>query len=106
MLVPKRKFILLLRSSVILCVVLLFSQNCRQNTKSSPIPNNEMPNKILWAWERAEDLRFLDANKFGVAFLAQTITLKNDGVTLNPRRQSLQIASEYLSDRRDAHRNR
>ncbi len=56
-----------------------------------------MPNKILWAWERAEDLRFLDANRFGVAFLAQTLTLKNDQVIIEPRRQSLRIAPDvYL----------
>lgn len=56
-----------------------------------------MPPKILWAWERPEDLRFLDANKFGVAFLAQTLTLKNDEMILNSRRQSLQIApNTYL----------
>ena len=51
-----------------------------------------MPSKILWAWERPEDLRFLDASKFGVAFLAQTLTLKNNEVIFQPRRQSLQIA--------------
>lgn len=56
-----------------------------------------MPSKILWAWERPEDLRFLDANKFGVAFLAQTLTLRNNEVIFQPRRQSLQIAPKtYL----------
>lgn len=80
-----------------MCALLFFNQNCRRNTKTYPTPNNEMPNKILWAWERAEDLRFLDADKFGVAFLAQTVTLKNAEVILNSRRQSLQIApNTYL----------
>ncbi len=96
-LVSKRKHILLLRLSLILCAILFFNQSCRQNTKIYSIPNNEMPRKILWAWERPEDLRFLDANKFGVAFLAQTLTLKNDEVILSSRRQSLQIApNAYL----------
>lgn len=56
-----------------------------------------MPSKILWAWEREEDLRFLDAEKFGVAFLAQTLNLQNEDVLFNPRRQPLEVAPEtYL----------
>ena len=53
--------------------------------------NSEMPQKILWAWERKEDLRFLDAEKFGVAFLAQTLILQNDEVVFRPRRQPLEL---------------
>ena len=52
----------------------------------------EMPQKILWAWERPEDLRFLDPKEFGVAFLAQTLLLENDRVRQRPRRQPLDIA--------------
>ncbi len=37
-------------------------------------PDNELPKIILWVWERPEDLRFLSAEKYGVAFLAQTLT--------------------------------
>jgi hypothetical protein len=51
-----------------------------------------MPKKILWAWERPEDLRFIDPNEFGVAFLAQTIYLEQDRVIPKPRRQPLEIA--------------
>lgn len=56
-----------------------------------------MPAKILWAWERPEDLRFIDAEKYGVAFLAQTLILENTEVIFHPRRQSLSVApSVYL----------
>ena len=56
-----------------------------------------MPPKILWAWERAEDLRFLDSNEFGVAFLAQTLILQSNEVTFRPRRQPLEVSPEtYL----------
>ena len=59
--------------------------------------NKEMPRTILWAWERAEDLRFLDTNKFGVAFLAQTLILESDEIVFRPRRQPLQLApNTYL----------
>ena len=50
-----------------------------------------MPTKILWAWERPEDLRFLDPKEYGVAFLAQTIFLDKDGVSPKPRRQPLEV---------------
>src|SRR5687768_15947642 len=60
-------------------------------------PNIEMPSKILWAGERAEDLRFLDSNEFGVAFLAQTLILQSNEVTFRPRRQPLEVSPEtYL----------
>jgi len=59
--------------------------------------NYEMPQTILWAWERDEDLRFLDAGKFGVAFLAQTLILEADETVFRPRRQPLQLApNTYL----------
>jgi len=49
---------------------------------------------MLWAWERPEDLSFLDSQKYGVAFLAQTLTLKGDEVVFNPRHQPLQLPPE------------
>jgi hypothetical protein len=52
----------------------------------------EAPPTILWAWERPEDLRFLDAKKFGVAYLAETLVLRNDEVVFNPRRQTLKVS--------------
>ncbi|MDQ3374662.1 MAG: hypothetical protein M3521_12345 [Acidobacteriota bacterium] len=60
-------------------------------------PDNELPKIILWVWERPEDLRFLSAEKYGVAFLAQTLTLQKDEVLPNLRRQPLLVAPEvYL----------
>ncbi len=82
---------------IILCLFLLFNNNCRQKSELPPTSNREMPGKILWAWERPEDLRFLDADTFGVAFLAQTLMLENDEVVFRPRRQPMQVApNTYL----------
>ncbi len=50
------------------------------------------PAVILWAWERPEDLTFLDPQKTGVAFLAKTIYLRGDKVVAKPRLQPLKIA--------------
>jgi Protein of unknown function (DUF3142) len=51
------------------------------------------PEVILWAWERPEDLTFVDPQKTSVAFLAKTIYLRGDKVVVRPRLQPLKIAS-------------
>lgn len=80
-----------------LSLISLFGYSCRQKSEIPPTLNKEMPAKILWAWERPEDLRFLDTDNYGVAFLAQTLVLQNDEVILRPRRQPLQVApNTYL----------
>jgi hypothetical protein len=50
------------------------------------------PAVILWAWERPEDLTFIDPEETGVAFLAKTIYLRGDKVVAKPRLQPLKIA--------------
>lgn len=72
-----------------LCALFLCASCKNQNQIKQ---NAQLPPKILWAWERPEDLRFIDANKFGVAFLAQTLILQADDVQFRPRRQPLEIA--------------
>lgn len=97
MFVSAQKLILTLKLILILCAILFFNESCRQKTEFYPASNSEMPAKILWAWERGEDLRFLDSQKFGVAFLAQTLYLQNDTVDFRPRRQPLQVVPDtYL----------
>lgn len=49
------------------------------------------PQLMLWAWERPEDLRFIDTKTTGVAYLAATIKIKNDKVTYISRHQPLQV---------------
>ena len=90
----KDKLLINLLVLLYLCFVCL---NCRTSHAVNPKLNNEMPQKILWAWERPEDLRFLDSEKFGVAFLAQTLVLQQDEVVFRPRRQPLEVLPEtYL----------
>lgn len=52
---------------------------------------SEAPPTMLWAWERNEDLRFIDPATTGVAFLAMTLTLERDSVRREPRRQPLAV---------------
>ena len=49
-----------------------------------------LPRKVLWVWERPEDLRVLDPSLAGVAVLEQTLRLGPLAVPL-PRRQPLSL---------------
>jgi len=53
-----------------------------------------VPSLVLWAWERPEDLRFLDPERAGVAFLAGTVTLGPEGMTFQPRMQPLRVSPQ------------
>lgn len=69
--------------------------SCKSNVQSrNRVDERKFPPIVLWAWERPEDLEFLDPHRFAVAFLAQTLTLKGDDVVFNPRRQPLKVSSE------------
>ena len=50
------------------------------------------PTVWLWAWERYDDLRFLDPRSAGVAFLAATVHADSAGDTWSGRAQSLRVA--------------
>jgi len=50
------------------------------------------PRVFLWAWERPEDLSFINPQTTGVAFLAKTLYLRGDSVVVRPRLQPLQLA--------------
>jgi hypothetical protein len=54
----------------------------------------DFPPVILWAWERSEDLRFLNSEQFAVAFLAQTLTLTDNEVRISPRQQPLKVTPQ------------
>lgn len=55
--------------------------------RPDPLPG--FPRVFVWAWERREDLRWLDPRAAGVAFLARTVCLRGDGVGVRPRMQPL-----------------
>lgn len=53
------------------------------------------PALVLWAWDRPEDLRQLDAGA-GVAFLAQTITISGSWLSVEPRRHPLRVSPDTV----------
>jgi hypothetical protein len=50
-----------------------------------------LPSVMLWAWERPEDLSFIDPRTTGVAYLAKTIAIRGDMMTVRPRLQPLRL---------------
>lgn len=66
----------------------------RRDPVASNSRSNEMPQVILWAWERPTDLRFINPRETGVAFLARTIRLRANEVTVRPRLQPLNLPED------------
>ena len=71
--------------------VLLLCASCHSISTRNRIAENKFPQIILWAWERPEDLEYLDPQRFAVAFLAQTLTIKGNDVAYSPRQQPLKV---------------
>lgn len=68
-------------------VLLLLAPSCAR--RPDPMPG--LPRVFLWAWERPEDLTWLDTRNVGVAFLARTVCPRGDGVAVRPRLQPLRV---------------
>src|SRR3954471_14308996 len=82
----RRLAILIIGSTALMAVI-----SCHRQTSRNRLDERQFPAVMLWAWERPEDLSFLDSQKYGVVFLAQTLTLKGDEVVFTPRHQPLQL---------------
>jgi hypothetical protein len=67
--------------------ILALSAGCA--SRPDPLPG--FPRLMLWAWERPEDLRFLDARTAGVAFLARTVSWRDGVVDSRARMQPLRV---------------
>jgi len=55
------------------------------------------PAEMLWAWEEPEDLRTVDVQKVGVAFLAERVFV-GDTVQVVPRRQAIQVPQNIWAE--------
>jgi len=77
---------------LLVCALVPLLSSCHHISTRDRISENHFPRIILWAWERPEDLEFLDPEEFGVAFLAQTLTIKGSDVLFNPRHQPLKVS--------------
>lgn len=61
---------------------------------SRPDPLPGFPRLVLWAWERPENLPFLNPRVAGVAFLARTIRWQEGRMESRPRMQPLRVPPE------------
>jgi hypothetical protein len=61
----------------------------RSTAKPDPLPS--LPRVMLWAWERPEDLRFIQPRTVGIAFLARTVWVDGNNVSGRPRLQPLRF---------------
>jgi len=68
---------------------ILFVSGCR-----APKPLDALPERVLWAWERPEDLRGLNSRRTGAAPLVALIRLDGAGVALQPRLQPLHAPAD------------
>jgi hypothetical protein len=80
----------------ILVVVATTVAGCRDTQPPSARSSHmdAIPHLMLWAWERPEDLSYIDAATTGVAFLAATVTLRGPGADARPRLQPLSVPPE------------
>jgi hypothetical protein len=62
----------------------------------SPDRLSGLPRVVVWAWERRENLGFIDPGKTAVAYLARTLELAGDGVTVRPRFQPLTVPAHTM----------
>lgn len=65
--------------------------NGQLGARQIPGAMDSLPKLFVWAWEREEDLRWINPAKVGVAYLAETLMIKSDGLHSRLRTQSLQV---------------
>jgi hypothetical protein len=70
---------------LLLLVFLVSDQNISARTRM-PF---DMPPLVLWAWDRDDDLSFIDIRDTAVAYLAATVILRGETVFLTPRHHPL-----------------
>jgi hypothetical protein len=58
---------------------------------SAEIGPDHLPDLMLWAWQRPEDLSYVDPTTTGVAYLAANVVLSGDEVRVAPRVQPLKV---------------
>lgn len=58
-------------------------------TKAAKHPT--LPNKILWAWKRSEDLSKINPSEFGVAYLACHVFIQGENIKWQSRNQPLKV---------------
>jgi hypothetical protein len=80
---------------LIFCLLLLLASAIVVGLRSivpQPTRLDGLPRLTLWAWERSEDFRQLDPQRYAIAYLDQTITI-TDQPSSTPRLQPIRFAT-------------
>ncbi len=85
----------------LLTIAIVWLCACLSTEKSDDRAKNfdrlsKLPRVMLWAWERPENLKFINPSTTGVAFLAKTILLKAEEVNIHPRLQPLELPENTI----------
>jgi hypothetical protein len=77
-----------MRAAIVVLTILMIDCSCAYRSR----PTFELPSVVLWAWQRAENLSFIDTHTTGVAYLAGTVRILQNGFPeFEPRLQPLHI---------------
>lgn len=82
---PSSNILFLAAAAVFLALAFLFSFNAQAQRLAAATH----PALTIWAWERDEDLSFIDTAKVSVAYFAGTVYVHGDIVRFRPRTQKL-----------------
>lgn len=85
-------------AAVVACVILITACGRAPNSGGAPFGLAEAtrnpaawPPVILWAWERPEDLGFIDPRRVGVSYLVKTIRVEGDVIKEQPNLNGLRV---------------
>jgi hypothetical protein len=77
-----------MRKAIFVLIILMVECACGYRSR----PAFELPGVMLWAWQRAENLSFIDTRTTGVAYLAGTARILPNGFPeFEPRLQPLSL---------------
>ena len=89
-----KQFAMLVRRVALTIMMVLLAAALAGDRMAAGSPRStriNLPPLVLWAWDRDDDLHFVDTRDTAVAFLATTITLRRDDIFVEPRHNSLKV---------------
>lgn len=78
-------------SLLVISTIFVSPAICAEHLDSKSDVALTLPNKVLWAWKRAEDLSQINPQEYGVAYLACHVFIEGDKVKWETRNQPLKI---------------
>ncbi|HEY9791642.1 MAG TPA: hypothetical protein V6D22_14660 [Candidatus Obscuribacterales bacterium] len=82
----------------LLCGVIGCSATAKEGMPAAGVSGDQphLPPRVLWAWQRSEDLSYINPRDFGVAYLACHAVLTEDSVLEHWRDQPLHVPPDTV----------